>query len=49
MVTADALAIIVGIVMGKRLPERAVALVAAVLFAVFGTIAIVRAILVALE
>jgi putative Ca2+/H+ antiporter (TMEM165/GDT1 family) len=49
MVTADALAIVVGIVMGKRLPERAVAVVAAVLFAVFGTVAIVRAILVATE
>src|SRR4051812_11609087 len=36
MVTADALAIAVGIVMGKRLPERGVAVVAAVLFAVFG-------------
>jgi putative Ca2+/H+ antiporter (TMEM165/GDT1 family) len=49
MVAADALAIIVGIAMGKRLPERAVAIMAAVLFALFGTIAIVRAILVALE
>jgi putative Ca2+/H+ antiporter (TMEM165/GDT1 family) len=45
MVTADALAIAVGIVMGKRLPERAVAIFAAVLFAAFGTVAIVRAIL----
>jgi len=47
MVTADALAIGVGILLGKRLPERAVAVFAAVLFAVFGAIAIVRAILVA--
>jgi len=47
MVAADALAIVVGVAMGKRLPERVVAVVAAVLFAVFGTIAIVRAILVA--
>jgi putative Ca2+/H+ antiporter (TMEM165/GDT1 family) len=45
MVAADALAIAVGIAMGKRLPERAGALVAAVLFALFGTVAIVRAIL----
>jgi putative Ca2+/H+ antiporter (TMEM165/GDT1 family) len=45
MVAADALAIAVGIAMGKRLPERAVAIFAAVLFAVFGTVAIVRAIL----
>ena len=45
MVAADALAIAVGIVMGKRLPERAVAVVAAVLFAVFGTVAIARAVL----
>jgi len=47
MVAADALAIVVGVAMGKRLPERVVAVVAAVLFAVFGMIAIVRAILVA--
>ena len=36
MVAADALAIVVGVVMGKRLPG-AVAISAAVLFAVFGT------------
>ena len=44
MVAADALAIAVGIALGKRLPDRAVAIGAAVLFAVFGAIAIWRAI-----
>jgi len=48
MVAADALAIMVGIVLGKRLPERAVAIMAAVLFAVFGTIAIVRSVVLAI-
>ena len=47
MVTADALAIAVGIILGKRLPERAVAIFAAVLFAIFGTVAILRAIIAA--
>ncbi|PRY02187.1 TMEM165/GDT1 family protein [Allonocardiopsis opalescens] len=36
MVAADALAIVVGRQIGKRLPERAVAIGAAALFAVFG-------------
>jgi putative Ca2+/H+ antiporter (TMEM165/GDT1 family) len=40
MVTADALAIAIGAVMGKRLPERAVKLVAAGAFVVFGLILI---------
>jgi putative Ca2+/H+ antiporter (TMEM165/GDT1 family) len=47
MVAADALAIAVGRVMGKRLPERAVAIFAALLFAVFGTISLIRAALLA--
>jgi Ca2+/H+ antiporter, TMEM165/GDT1 family len=37
MVAADALAIVVGRALGKRLPERAIAIGAAVLFFVFGT------------
>lgn len=45
MVVADALAIVAGVLLGKRLPERLMAIVAAVLFAVFGAIAIARAIL----
>jgi putative Ca2+/H+ antiporter (TMEM165/GDT1 family) len=44
MVAADALAIGVGVIMGKRLPERRMALVSAALFAVFGTLAIGRAV-----
>ena len=48
MVAADAVAILVGIVMGKRLPERAVALVAAALFAVFGAVALARALILVL-
>jgi putative Ca2+/H+ antiporter (TMEM165/GDT1 family) len=44
MVAADALAILAGVVLGRRLPERTMAMVAAVLFAVFGTVAIARAI-----
>jgi putative Ca2+/H+ antiporter (TMEM165/GDT1 family) len=36
MVAADALAILVGRLLGKRLPERAIRYGAATLFAVFG-------------
>jgi len=43
MVVADALAIIAGVFAGKRLPERMIARVAALLFVVFGTISIVQA------
>jgi len=43
MVAADALAIMVGVFAGKRLPERTIAKVAALLFAVFGTISLVQA------
>jgi putative Ca2+/H+ antiporter (TMEM165/GDT1 family) len=45
MVAADALAIVAGAVLGKRLPERAMAIVAAALFAAFGTLAIGRAVI----
>jgi putative Ca2+/H+ antiporter (TMEM165/GDT1 family) len=44
MVAADALAIVAGVLLGKRLPERLMAIIAAVLFAVFGVIAIGRAV-----
>jgi putative Ca2+/H+ antiporter (TMEM165/GDT1 family) len=37
MVAADALAIVIGRALGKRLPERAIAIGAATLFFVFGT------------
>lgn len=43
MVLADALAIAVGILAGKRLPQRAISYVAAALFVVFGMIAIITA------
>ena len=36
MVAADALAIGVGVIKGKRLPERTLALVSAALFVLFG-------------
>ena len=45
MVAADALAIVAGVLLGKRLPERLMAVVAAVLFAVFGVLAIARAVI----
>jgi putative Ca2+/H+ antiporter (TMEM165/GDT1 family) len=45
MVAADALAIAAGVVAGKRLPQRTVALAAAALFLVFGTLALVRGVL----
>ena len=43
MVVADALAIWAGSVAGKKLPQRAVGVAAAVLFCVFGTLAVIRA------
>jgi putative Ca2+/H+ antiporter (TMEM165/GDT1 family) len=43
MVAADALAIAVGVFAGKRIPERLTATVAAVIFAAFGTLALIRA------
>ncbi len=43
MVAADALAILAGVFAGKRLPERTIAKVAALLFFVFGTISLVQA------
>jgi len=49
MVAADALAIVAGVLLGKRLPERMMAIVAAVLFAVFGVIAIVRAVILLID
>lgn len=44
MVAADALAIVVGQQLGKRLPEKAVKIGAAVLFVVFGLLLIVEGI-----
>ena len=43
MVAADALAVAVGLVAGKRLPQRTVGLVAAVLFVFFGVVTIASA------
>lgn len=43
MVAADALAIVAGVFAGKRLPERTIAKIAAVLFAAFGTVSLVQA------
>ena len=43
MVAADALAIGAGVIAGKRLPERTLALVSAALFVVFGLLALGRA------
>ena len=43
MVAADALAVAIGLVAGKRLPQRTVGLVAAVLFAFFGVVTIATA------
>jgi len=42
MVAADAVAIAVGALLGRRLPERTVRVVAAVLFVVFGLVLIVE-------
>ena len=49
MVAADALAIGVGTFAGQRLPERTIAKVAALLFAVFGALSLVRAVLLLLD
>jgi putative Ca2+/H+ antiporter (TMEM165/GDT1 family) len=49
MVAADALAIGVGVVAGKRLPDAAIARVAALLFVVFGALSIGRAVLLVLD
>jgi len=49
MVAADALAIVAGVLLGKRLPERLMAIVAAVLFAVFGVLAIARAVILLID
>jgi putative Ca2+/H+ antiporter (TMEM165/GDT1 family) len=49
MVAADALAIGVGVIAGKRLPERLIARLAAALFFVFGTVSLVEAALIALD
>jgi putative Ca2+/H+ antiporter (TMEM165/GDT1 family) len=43
MVVADAAAIAAGIVAGKRMPQRAISVGAAVLFVAFGVLALVRA------
>ncbi|MEA2703266.1 MAG: Ca2+/H+ antiporter, family, partial [Actinomycetota bacterium] len=43
MVAADALAIVVGALLGKRLPERAVRIGAAATFVVFGLLLIAEA------
>lgn len=48
MVTADALAILVGLVLGKRLPERVIKLGASVAFAVFGLLLLVEGVRTAL-
>jgi putative Ca2+/H+ antiporter (TMEM165/GDT1 family) len=42
MVAADALAIAAGVLLGARLPERAIAVAAALLFCVFGALAVYR-------
>ncbi|GMA20989.1 TMEM165/GDT1 family protein [Arsenicicoccus piscis] len=44
MVAADALAIGVGAILGRRLPERAIAIGAAALFAIFGILLLVEGI-----
>ena len=43
MVAADALAIVVGVIAGGRIPERLVARLAAALFFLFGTLSLVQA------
>jgi putative Ca2+/H+ antiporter (TMEM165/GDT1 family) len=42
MVAADAIAIVIGAALGRRLPERAIRLLAGVLFLVFGAILVVE-------
>jgi putative Ca2+/H+ antiporter (TMEM165/GDT1 family) len=49
MVAADALAIVVGVFAGKRLPERTIAKVAAVLFVVFGALSLAQAALLLID
>jgi putative Ca2+/H+ antiporter (TMEM165/GDT1 family) len=49
MVAADALAIVVGVFAGKRLPEATIAKAAALLFVVFGAISIGQAVLLLVE
>jgi putative Ca2+/H+ antiporter (TMEM165/GDT1 family) len=49
MVAADAVAILAGVVLGKRLPERLMAIFAAVLFAAFGILAIGRAVILLMD
>jgi Ca2+/H+ antiporter, TMEM165/GDT1 family len=44
MVAADALAIGLGAVLGRKLPERAVRIGAAALFVIFGVLLIIEAI-----
>ncbi len=48
MVAADALAIVVGAVLGKKLPEHVIAYGAAALFALFGLILIVDGVRIAM-
>ncbi len=43
MVAADAIAVAIGLVAGKRMPQRTVGLVAAVLFVFFGVVTIASA------
>jgi putative Ca2+/H+ antiporter (TMEM165/GDT1 family) len=42
MVAADALAIGVGSLLGRRLPERAIAIGAAVMFVLFGVVLVLE-------
>ncbi|GIG59821.1 UPF0016 family membrane protein [Longispora fulva] len=44
MIAADGLAILVGYHLGRRLPQRTIRLGAAALFAVFGTVLLIRAV-----
>ncbi|MGY0235863.1 TMEM165/GDT1 family protein [Longispora urticae] len=43
MITADGLAILIGYHLGRRLPQRTIQLGAAALFAIFGTVLLIRA------
>jgi len=45
MVAADALAIAVGVIAAKRLPVRAMAVAAAILFSVFGALAVAKGVI----
>lgn len=42
MVIADSLAIVVGVIAGQRLPERAVKIVSAIIFIIFGLITVAQ-------